>query len=76
MTMSKVVIWEGVCWKLAYPTQVCMHEGDVCISQGNNSDTSDCIVLHPSEAIDIAFAILRDLAPTVHETLEKLNAKS
>lgn len=68
-------LWEGLCWKESYPTQVYMHEGAVWVFQGG-SPNGDYVALHPNEAIDIAFAILRDLAPTLHETLEKLNAES
>lgn len=77
--MSKVNIWGGVCdAKHSYKSSVILEDGKIYISQApsNPANDYDVIVMEVNEAIDIAFAILRDLAPTLHETLEKLNAES
>lgn len=76
--MSKATIWEGVADQhKSYPTEVTLESnGKVCITQHGiapNSFRQDIVILEVNEAIDIAFAILRDLAPTVHETLSQLN---
>lgn len=65
-------IWEGVC-SGKYNTTVCIPLNKVRITQVDDECGVDIIVMDTNEAIDIAFAILKDLAPTLHETLVQLN---
>lgn len=76
--MTTPTIWEGVCnIENAYRTSVKLEGGKVWIRQEAASTSyDDVVVMETSEAIDIAFAILRDLAPTIHETLMQLNIDS
>lgn len=70
-------LWSGVCGYrgVDYDTTVLADEHGVVLFQDDPQDGQECIAMSREEAVDIAFAILRDCAPTIHETLEKLNVK-
>ena len=76
--MSRQIIWRGSCGSQGHDTQIYMDSAGVWLFQeGADGDgRDDYLTLHPNEAIDIAFAILRELAPTIHETLEKIHVES
>ena len=70
--MLPVKIWEGT----EYPdwdTQVNLTRDRVSIVQQGMNDIPDVVVLDTEHAIDIAFTILKELCPTMHETLSQLN---
>lgn len=69
--MKPVKIWEGV-ENGKYDTSVVLTESIVGLQQSWEGGT-DYVGLDTEHAIDIAFTILKELCPTLHEALSQLN---
>lgn len=68
-----VKLWEGVCKGTTYEYETTVEAGPkgVWIEQKDEKGRgNDTIYMGRDEAIDIAFAILKDCAPTLAEALE------
>jgi len=69
--MSKVNLWEGVCtYKGEEMETVIYGSSDGIVFSQEFRGEHDVIGMGRDEAIDIAFAILKDCAPTLAEALE------
>ena len=67
--MQPVKIWEGV-EAGRYDTSVELHSAGVVFKQYGDGS----IWIDTEHAIDIAFTILKELCPTIADTLEQINA--